>query len=555
MRKKCAWLLMLILFTAFLAPKVAYATEADGETQETVDSPEETEPARTEAAERQPQDAEKSLKEAMEKSPYGADEVIADGVYIDTVDVSGLTAEQALKAVQSHVDEIGKKTLTVTLEGAEDVEPITTTAADLGLHTDELSSIVMEALALGKGGNLIVRYKAEKDLQVSNQVYEFGLAVDEKRIEEFVTEKTSGLTMEPVEAELTRTSGGFSVTESQNGITVDVPATVSEVQAAFRDWKREDVSLAAVAEIIVPKKTTELLSQVQDKLGSFSTSTKDTSRGKLQNLDRGVELTNDILLMPGESWSMHDALAPFSAENGYTQQIAYQAGGYVQEYGGGICQLATTLYNTALLAEVYISKRSNHSMTVNYTYWGLDATINDGGSKDLELTNDFDFPIYIEAYHNGGGKVTYTIWGKETRPSNRTLKFYGVTLSEEYLEDEITVDPNMAPGTEEVKQATSYPKATAEAYKEIYVDGVLEERIKLHTDKYQASPRKVVKGPDLPIDPVTGLPIDPNAPTTPETPAPETSAPETPAPEAPAPTDAPTEAPAPTPAPEPAPAA
>ncbi|MCI8505865.1 MAG: hypothetical protein HFI67_06725 [Lachnospiraceae bacterium] len=555
MRKKCAWLLMLILFTAFLAPKVAYATEADGETQETVDSPEETEPARTEAAERQPQDAEKSLKEAMEKSPYGADEVIADGVYIDTVDVSGLTAEQALKAVQSHVDEIGKKTLTLTLEGAEGVEPITTTAADLGLHTDELSSIVMEALALGKGGNLIVRYKAEKDLQVSNQVYEFGLAVDEKRIEEFVTEKTSGLTMEPVEAELTRTSGGFSVTESQNGITVDVPATVSEVQAAFRDWKREDVSLAAVAEIIVPKKTTELLSQVQDKLGSFSTSTKDTSRGKLQNLDRGVELTNDILLMPGESWSMHDALAPFSAENGYTQQIAYQAGGYVQEYGGGICQLATTLYNTALLAEVYISKRSNHSMTVNYTYWGLDATINDGGSKDLELTNDFDFPIYIEAYHNGGGKVTYTIWGKETRPSNRTLKFYGVTLSEEYLEDEITVDPNMAPGTEEVKQATSYPKATAEAYKEIYVDGVLEERIKLHTDKYQASPRKVVKGPDLPIDPVTGLPIDPNAPTTPETPAPETSAPETPAPEAPAPTDAPTEAPAPTPAPEPAPAA
>lgn len=546
MRKKCTWLLMLILLTAFLVPGAAYATGEDSETEETLSSPEESGPAGTEAAGRGTEDPEKSLREAMEKSPYEADTVIADGVYIDTVDVSGMTAEQALQAVLSHVDEIGKKTLTVTLEGAEGVEPIQTTAAELGLHTDELSGIVMEALALGKGGNLIVRYKAEKDLQVSNQVYEFGLAVDEKQIEEFVTEKTSGLTMEPVEAELTKTSDGFSVTQSRNGVTVDVPATVSAVQAAYRDWKREDLSVAAVAEIIEPRKSTEMLSQVQDRLGSFSASTNDRSSGKLQNLKRGVELTDGILIMPGQSWSMHDALAPFSAENGYTQQVAYQAGGYVQEYGGGICQLATTLYNAALRAEVNISKRSNHSMTVNYTDWGLDATINDGGSKDLELTNDFDFPIYIEAYHNGSGKVTYTIWGKETRPSNRTLKFYGVTLSKEYLEDEITVDPNMAPGTEDVKQATSYPKATAEAYKEIYVDGVLEEKIKLHTDKYQASPRKVVKGPDLPIDPVTGLPIDPNAPTQAETPAPETPpaqenptpetpapAPETPAPEAP----------------------
>ena len=63
-----------------------------------------------------------------------------------------------------------------------------------------------------------------------------------------------------------------------------------------------------------------------------------------------------------------------------------------------------------------------------------------------------------------------------------------------------------------MKQATSYPKMTVEAYKEIYVDGVLQERIKLHTDKYLASARKVVKGPDLPVDPSTGLPVgaDPN---------------------------------------------
>lgn len=529
MKKGRAWMLAAVLLFGLVISGTAYASGESGETSETEtlggdgtsapeeqagDAEEQTEDAQkeTEDTKEQTGDPERALGAAVEKGRYAGDEVIADGVYIDEIDVGGMTPEEALRTVLSYVEEAKKKTLTVTLEGAEEVEPITTTASELGLHTNEPSEIIMEALALGKDGNLITRYKAEKDLKTSNQVFELGMAIDQEQVSRFVTERTEGLSVEPVDAELTRTGDGFSVSESRTGIKVDVPATIEEVKKAFQDWNREDVTLAAVAEITQPRYTTAVLSQIQDPLGEFSTKTSDRSGGKLQNVQRGVDLTNGILIMPGESWSMHDALAPFTAENGYTVQIAYQGNSYVQEYGGGICQLATTLYNAALLSEVNISKRSNHSMVVKYTLEGLDATINDGGSKDLELTNDFDFPIYIEARHNGGGKVTYTIWGKETRPENRTLKFTHNILSEEYLPDEVTVDPGMAPGSQDVKQATSYPKMTVEAYKEIYVDGVLQERIKLHTDKYLASARKVVKGPDLPVDPSTGLPVgaDPN---------------------------------------------
>ncbi len=540
MKKRCARILATALLVTFLVPgTAAFATEEqegatqaeEVETLDDLDEEKQEETAEPKGTTVSPEEQKKKLQEALEKSFYEKDEVIADGVFIGTIDVSGMTAEQALEAVLSYGEEIGKKTLTVTLEGADDLEPITTTAAELGLHTDDISGIVMEALALGKGGNLIVRYKAEKDLQASNQVYEYGMAIDDEKVEQFITEQTADFSVEPVDAEITRVSGGFSVSDSKTGVKVDVPATVSAITAAFKDWNREDLSMAAVAEIIEPKRSTELLSQVQDKLGSFSASTSDRGSGKMQNLSRGVELTNGILLMPGDVWSMHDALAPFSAANGYTQQIAYQSGGYVQEYGGGICQLATTLYNAALRAEVHISKRSNHSMVVYYTDFGLDATINDGGSKDLELTNDFDFPIYIEGYHNGKGEVTYTIWGKETRPENRTLRFYGKTLSKESVPEQIIEDPTQPIGYEHVEQASSYPAVTAEAYKEILIDGEVVETIKLHTDKYIASPRKVIRGTAQPIDPNTGLPIDPNAPATPETPAPETPAPtpETPA--------------------------
>ncbi|MCI8464689.1 MAG: hypothetical protein HFI63_02335 [Lachnospiraceae bacterium] len=555
MKKRWTRLLAATVLAALLAPGMVYATPEDGAPEGTpvneaessveegaqTDGEEENEVQAGPESGGEKKEPRQALREALEKSPFAEDELIAEGIYIDKFDVGKMTASEALETLLSYVEETGKKTLTVTLEGAEDIEPIQTTVGELGLHTDDLAGIVMEALTLGKGGNLIVRYMAEKDLQVSNQVYEFGMAIDENQLGQFVTEQTEGLSVDPVNAEITKTGDGFSVSESKVGIQVDVPATVSAAKEAFKNWNRESVALTAVAEIIQPKRSTQQLSQIQDPIGKFSTENKDRTSGKLQNLQRGVDLTDDVLLMPGESWSMHDALAPFTAENGYTQQIAYQDGGYVQEYGGGICQLATTLYNAALRAEMYISKRSNHSMTVGYTIKGLDATINDGGSKDLELTNDFDFPIYIESSHDGSGTVTYTIWGKETRPSNRTLKFTNVILSEEYLPEEVTVDPNMAPGTQKVKQSTSYPKATVEAYKEIYVDGVLQEKIRLHTDKYVASARKVVKGPDVSIDPSTGLPVgaepstEPNEPTTqpPESgeSQPETSAPETQAPE------------------------
>ncbi len=560
MKKRCAWMLAVILSAALLAAGTVFAVEESGEPEtlsteqpETLNTEEPETLGTEEAGMPDTEEAETRSTEETgeagpeEKGPFAADEVIADGVYIDRIDVGGMTAEEALAAVRAYVEEVGEKTLTVTLEGAEDLEPIRVTAKELGLHTNDPDKIVTEALALGKDGNLITRYKAEKDLKVSNQVYELGLSVDQNQVSRFVTEQTEGLSVDPVDAELTRTGDGFSVSESRTGIRVDVPATVLTVQEAFRDWDREDVALAAVAEITQPKYTTAMLSQIQDVLGEFSTKTGDTSGGKLQNVQRGVDLTTGILIMPGESWSMHDALAPFTAENGYTVQIAYQGNSYVQEYGGGICQLATTLYNAALLSEVNISKRSNHSMVVKYTLEGLDATINDGGSKDLELTNDFDFPIYIEARHNGSGKVTYTVWGKETRPANRTLKFTHNILSEEYLPDEVTVDPNMAPGSQDVKQSTSYPKMTVEAYKEIYVDGVLQEKIKLHTDKYLASARKVVKGPDAPADPNAGLPAgtDPGAgqpadPSGGQTQAPPAAEPPT---QAPPVTEPPTEAP------------
>ena len=78
-------------------------------------------------------------------------------------------------------------------------------------------------------------------------------------------------------------------------------------------------------------------------------------------------------------------------------------------------RICTTLYNAVLLSELEVTQRQNHSMTVAYVDPSADAAIA-GTYKDLKFVNNYETPIYIEGAVNGG-KLSFTIYGKETRPA------------------------------------------------------------------------------------------------------------------------------------------
>lgn len=88
-------------------------------------------------------------------------------------------------------------------------------------------------------------------------------------------------------------------------------------------------------------------------------------------------------------------MAPFTLENGYASAGAYENGRVVDSIGGGVCQIATTLYDASLYAELEITQRQNHSMSVSYVKPSMDAAIA-GTYKDIKVTNPYDTPIYIE---------------------------------------------------------------------------------------------------------------------------------------------------------------
>ena len=95
--------------------------------------------------------------------------------------------------------------------------------------------------------------------------------------------------------------------------------------------------------------------------------------------------------------------------NGYANAAAYENGQVVDSIGGGVCQISTTLYNAALLAEMEIVQRQNHSMIVTYVDPSNDAAIA-GTYKDLKIKNPYDTPIYIEGYTSGKKPDVYHLW-------------------------------------------------------------------------------------------------------------------------------------------------
>lgn len=219
-------------------------------------------------------------------------------------------------------------------------------------------------------------------------------------------------------------------------------------------------------------------------LGTYTTYYGSTA-GRNMNVERGAELINNHVVWPGETFSVCDQLVPFTAENGYELAPEYSMGQVVQGYGGGICQVSTTLYNALLLAELEIVERHNHTMTVSYVPYSMDAAIAEG-SMDLKFCNNLDTPILISGYAYGG-ELTFTIWGKETRPADRTIYYYSNTLSETNAEGvALYAAPDQPVGYfNQVQSAMA--GVSAECWKEVTYNGETTTEL-VNTSYYQATP-------------------------------------------------------------------
>ncbi|MCD8152306.1 MAG: VanW family protein [Clostridiales bacterium] len=407
------------------------------------------------------------------------EDTIANGVFIGSVDVGGMTYTEAREAISDYVDEISGQTVTLAAEE----NTVETTLGDLGFSED-VDATLQEALQYGRTGNLVRRYKEQKDLENENKVLPLTLVADEEQATAWLEANVDEFNQEAVDYGLTRENGEFVIIEGQNGLEVDVDASVQAIAEYFSDGWQEDASIDLVVDVTEPDGTEEELAKVQDVLGTYSTDYSTSASGRKTNLATGAAKINGTVIYPGETFSVYEACSPFNADNGYALAGAYENGTTVESYGGGICQVSTTLYNAVIRAELEIVERYGHSMIVSYVDPSADAAIA-GTYKDLKFTNNTDAPIYIEGATDGS-TIRFTVYGQETRDANRSVSFVSETTSttEATVEFQAT---DAAIGTV-TKVQSAHTGKTARLWKIVTVDGVEESREIFNTTTYKMSP-------------------------------------------------------------------
>lgn len=433
-------------------------------------------------------DVAKSESRTKEISVAGND-AIAQGVYIGDVDVSGKTVDEAQQAVEARIEEL--KNSSVTLNAMEGNQ-VTVTAGDMGLVWAN-PEVVSEAVELGKKGNVVQRYKALQDLQHENKVFDLQYDLDRELIRQILTEQCGQYNAEAQDAVLTRVDGAFSITPGKSGYVIDEEASVEQIYNYLTgDWEFDNTEIDLVAKVDEPRGTQEELEQVKDVLGTFTTNFNSSGKSRSANVTNGCNLISGTTLYPGDEFSMYETVAPFSTENGYYMAGSYLNGQVVDSLGGGICQVSTTLYNAVLLAELDVTERHNHSMIVSYVDPSADAAIAESAGKDFKFVNNTEHPIYIDGYIENKN-ITFTIYGVETRPSNRTVAYESKILSVTHPEtDVIYTDVAMPLG--QVVSQSAHVGYKAELWKIVTEDGIEVSREQINSSSYKMVPRTATVG-------------------------------------------------------------
>ncbi len=408
--------------------------------------------------------------------------VFPEGISTDGESLAGKTWEDALHTAEEKVKKQADVSVVLTIEDKK----AETTAGELGIHWSNQEEAEKE-LKSYVGGSLIRQYMNKKDLEKAPVDVSVQTAADPDKIRDFVDTHCDGVLTQPQDASIRRENGAFVITESVLGKVVDADATASALNTAFEGLKDSgsEISVRAVITEEQPAITSDDLKTIEDGLGTCTTDFSSSGAARSTNLAVGAGKINGRVLMPGEVISGYECLQPFTLENGYKTAAAYENGQVVDSIGGGVCQIATTLYNAALQAEMEIVQRQNHSMIVTYVKPSMDAAIA-GTYKDIKIKNNYSTPVYIEGY-TSGKKLTFTIYGKETRPSNRQVEYVSETVGTTNPgEPQLITDNSLAPGAK-VKVQSAHTGYKSRLWKVVTVDGVEQERTLLNEDTYNAS--------------------------------------------------------------------
>lgn len=380
---------------------------------------------------------------------------IIDGVFIQGIDVSNLSVEDAKSKLSSIVNEYISKE--ITLKYGDFSKTLVPSQFNVNFDVD---SAVQTAYSIGRSGNVFENNFAILNALLNSNNIGQNMEYDSELLDALLLELNNELPGRMENSGYYVDGTSLIIDSGKEGVNVDTEVLANRIAKALNDINNQDIVIEIPVVNVAPSpidldaiynevhkdpvdayyttdpyvvhpsstgldfdismdEAKEMLKTYQeeytiplkvtypsvstndigseafpDLLSSFRTSFTSSNSNRSTNIRLCSEKINGTVLMPGETFSFNQVVGKRTPEAGFKPATAYSGGKVVQEYGGGICQVSSTLYNAVLYANLEITERTNHGYKPSYVDPGLDATVSWGG-PDFKFTNNRDYPIRI----------------------------------------------------------------------------------------------------------------------------------------------------------------
>lgn len=262
-------------------------------------------------------------------------------------------------------------------------------------------------------------------------------------------------------------SGKFVFAGEENGFAIDQDKLAADISQALKD-KKFDAKITATGSDVAPKISAASAKEKYKTISSFTTNTT-ANQNRNTNVRLAAEAINGTVIKPGQEFSFNGTVGQRTEAKGYKGAAAYNNGEVVQEIGGGVCQVSTTLYNAVFKAGLKISSRRSHTFEPSYVTPGRDATVS-WDQPDFKFINNSSTAIGLRASY-ADQKVTVSVYGIPILEDGITWD-----LDSKKVEDLGTPNPTyeedqtLQPGAEVTKSKGS-AGSRWETYKIVYKNG------------------------------------------------------------------------------------
>lgn len=343
----------------------------------------------------------------------------------------------------------------------------------------------------GKDGIIIDKEKLKE--KINNEIN--NLNSDTINIElPIINKKADGINLKKIHDEIYKQAQDAYIT--QNPLTVH--PNVNGVDFAISIEEAEELLKEEKEEYIIPLKITVAEKTVSDlgedafpnTLGNFTTRYDASNKNRSNNIYLASEKINGTIIMPGETFSYNQVVGKRTIDAGYKEAGAYAGGKVIQEIGGGICQVSSTLYNAVLYADLEIVERSNHYFETSYVTAGRDATVS-WGTVDFKFKNNRTYPIKIEAVAKNGINKISILGIKEEKEYEIVIQSKVTSIIEQEIKYEN--DYSIPYGEEEVEQQ-GHDGCTSKTYIIKKLNGATVSTEEITSDYYHALDKIIKKG-------------------------------------------------------------